>query len=97
MPTDKKVSMYDHVSQGVRRTVRVKLRAPGPHEGIALGDQRPRRAERQKSDALIGGASAEQVADDAGTTTIAGQADDRKCSEEGEGVLGNPINVALVT
>ena len=89
--------MYDHVSQGVRRTVRVELRAPWPNEGIALGDKRPRRAERQKADALIGGASAEQVADDAGATTIAGQADDRKRREEWEGVLGNPINVALAT
>ena len=85
------------MSQGVRRTVRVELRAPGLHERIALGDKRPRRAERQKSNALVGGASAEQVANDAGTTTIAGQADDRKRREEGEGVLGNPIDVALAT
>ena len=64
--------------------------AQRPDEGVTLGDQSPRRAERQESDALVAGTSAEQVAQER-VPAIVRQTDDGNGGEEREGVLRDPL------
>lgn len=72
------------------RTVCVDLGAQGPRQGLALGDERPARAEAEQADTLVTRARAEQVANKV-VTAVVRKADDRDGGEEREGVLGNPF------